>query len=212
VVPESIEVVPDSLPDSVEVVPDYVEVLPDSVEVLPHSAKVLPDSVKVLPESIEVLCPRCCTFHAGGVFGEACFQARREARRCARCRLVHSDYDLTTWIVDGIEKFDCELYIPDMENHQMDGDAILIPEHVEKKLDEIRKMKKADEGVWLEQNANQKNLDARSQQKKKAPCNQKQCHAKNLPSPCKMKHAAKRLWAQGVELRSLASPLDALMS
>jgi hypothetical protein len=155
VVPESIEVVPDSLPDSVEVVPDSVEVLPDSVEVLPHFAEVLPDSVEVLPKSIEVLCPRCCTLHAGGVFGEACFQARREARRCARCRLVHSDYDLTAWIVDGIEKFDCELYIPDMENHQMDGDAILIPEHVEKKLDEIRKMKKA-EGVWLEQNANKK--------------------------------------------------------
>jgi len=176
--------VPDSLPDS--------EVVPESIEV------VLPDSVKVLPESIEVLCPRCCTFHAGGVFGEACFQALREARRCARCRLVHSDYDLTTWIVDGIEKFDCELYIPDMENHQMDGDAILIPEHVEKKLDEIRKMKKA-EGVRLEQNANQKIWTQDPSRKKKAPCNQKQCHAKNLPSPCKMKHAAKRLWAPGVE-------------
>ena len=58
---------------------------------------------------------------------------------------VHRDYDLTTWILGGIEKFDCELYIPDVEKLQMDGDTILLPEHVIKKLDEIYNMKKLED-------------------------------------------------------------------
>ena len=58
---------------------------------------------------------------------------------------VHRDYDLTTWILGGIEKIDCELYIPDVEKLQMDGDTILLPEHVIKKLDEIYNMKKLEE-------------------------------------------------------------------
>ena len=75
----------------------------------------------------------------------ATYQARREASRCARCGIVHRDYDLTAWILGGIEKFDCELYIPDVEKLQMDGDTILLPEHVIKKLDEIYNMKKLEE-------------------------------------------------------------------
>ena len=58
---------------------------------------------------------------------------------------VHRDYDLTAWILGGIEKFDCELYIPDVEKLQMDGDTILLPKHVIKKLDEIYNMKKLKE-------------------------------------------------------------------
>ena len=46
---------------------------------------------------------------------------------------------------NGIENFDCELYIPDVEKLQMDGDAILLPKHVIKKLDEIYNMKKLEE-------------------------------------------------------------------
>jgi hypothetical protein len=59
-------------PDSIEVVPDSVEVVPDSVDVVSDSVDVMPDSVDVMPDSIESPCARCGTFHAGGVFGEAC--------------------------------------------------------------------------------------------------------------------------------------------
>jgi hypothetical protein len=132
-----LEVLADSL-----VAPDSADVL-ISDEVVPFSANVVADSVEEVPDDDEVVhCPRCGTFHAGGVFGLACFQARREARRYGRCGLVHSDYDLTTWILDGIDKFDCELYIPDVEKLQMDGDTIIVPEHVQEKLDEMYYMNK----------------------------------------------------------------------
>jgi hypothetical protein len=109
-------------------------------DVVPDSVDMVPDSVEVLPDSVEVVqCPRCGTFHAGGVFGEACYQARREARRCARCGLIHSDYDLTSWIFHDIEKFDCKFYIPDVEKLEMRGNTIILPEHVLMKLDEMQR-------------------------------------------------------------------------
>ena len=100
----------------------------------------------VVPDSVEVVrCARCGMFHAGGVFGEACYQARCEARMCACCGLIHSDYDLTSWILHRIENFDCELYIPDVDKLEMDGDTIILPdEHVQMKLDEIYNMKKLE--------------------------------------------------------------------
>ncbi|KAF2908020.1 hypothetical protein DAI22_12g144800 [Oryza sativa Japonica Group] len=117
----------------------------DSVEV-PDSVKVVLESVEVAPDSVEVVqCPRCGTFHAGGVFGEACFQARRRARKCAHCGLLHEDYDLIARFLHNMEKFDCELYIPDVEKLQMDGETILLPEHVIKKLDEIYSMKELED-------------------------------------------------------------------
>jgi len=84
-------------------------------------------------------------FHAGGVFGEACYQAGCKARMCACCGLIHSDYDLTSWILHCIEKFDCELYMPDVDKLEMDGDTIILPdENVQMKLDEIYNMKKLE--------------------------------------------------------------------
>ena len=109
---------------------------------------VLPDSVDVLPDSDQldevVHCPRCGTFHAGGVFGEECYQAHREARRCARCGLLHEDYDRTAKWFDYLDKFDCEIYIPDACKLQMDGNTIILPEHVINKLDKIRDAKKLE--------------------------------------------------------------------
>ena len=128
---------------------DFVDVVPDSVEEVPDSDVVLPDSIEVLLDSDQldevVHCPRCGTFHAGGVFGEACYEARREARRCARCGLLHEDYNLAARVCDKMEKFDCEVYIPDVHELQMRGDTILLPEHVMKKLDEQYNMKKLEE-------------------------------------------------------------------
>ncbi|CAD6257999.1 unnamed protein product [Miscanthus lutarioriparius] len=141
--------------DSVEQVLDNVEVM-DSVEQTLDNIEPLDtdeavdsvdalDTVDVVPDSVESLCPRCGTFHAGGVFGEACFQARRHTRRCARCGLLHEDYYLPARWLHGMEKFDCEFYVTDVEKLQMDGDTILLPDDVIKKLDEIYNMKKLED-------------------------------------------------------------------
>jgi hypothetical protein len=52
---------------------------------------------------------------------EACRLARRIASMCAHCGLIHEDYDYTAMILDGLDRFDCEIYIPDIEKLQMDG-------------------------------------------------------------------------------------------
>ncbi|XP_066392924.1 uncharacterized protein [Miscanthus floridulus] len=99
--------------DSVEQTLDTDEAV-DSVEVL-DTVDVVPDSIEMVLDSVESLCPRCGTFHAGGVFEEACFQARRHTRRCARCGLLHEEYDLPARWLHGMEKFDCEFYVTDVE-------------------------------------------------------------------------------------------------
>jgi len=44
-----------------------------------------------------------------------------------------------------MEKFDCEFYVTDVEKLQMDGDTILLPDDVIKKLGEIYNMKKLED-------------------------------------------------------------------
>ena len=126
--------------DSVELVADSVEMVPASVEVVADSVQEVADSVdiKEAPDDDKVVvvhCPRCGTFHAGGVFGEECYQARREARRCARCGLLHEDYDLTVKL-HNMEKFDCEIFIPGVDKLVMRGDSIFLTDDVMNKLDE----------------------------------------------------------------------------
>ena len=131
-------VVPDSVDDDV---PDAVEDVPDAVE------DDVPDAIEEVPDVDEVVdCPRCRTFHAGGVFGEACRQARRNARRCACCGLLHEDYDLVTQVLDGMENFDCKFYIPVVEELQLEGNTIILPEQVVQKLDEMNQAKKKCKG------------------------------------------------------------------
>ena len=123
-------------------VPDSVAL--DTIEAL--------DSVDEVPDSIEVVqCPRYGTFHAGGVFGEACFQACRHTRRCVRCGLLHEDYDLPARWLHKMEKFDCKVYIPDVDKLQMNGNTILLPEHVVKKLEENFNTKKLEEAKMKQQ-------------------------------------------------------------
>lgn len=132
----------DSL-DSEEVAAEVAaeDVLPESEEAL-DSVELVADSVLMVPDSVESLCARCGTFHAGGVFGDACFQVRRRTRRCARCGLLHEDYDLPARCLHDMKKFDCEFYIPEVEKLQMDGNTIILPEQVIKKLEEhVEKMK-----------------------------------------------------------------------
>jgi len=136
VVADSVELVADSVlevADSVELVPASVELVADFVQEVADSVDVeeAPDDDKV----VVVHCPRCGTFHAGGVFGEECYQARREARRCARCGLLHEDYDLTVKL-HNMEKFDCEIFIPGVDKLVMRGDSIFLTDDVMNKLDE----------------------------------------------------------------------------
>ena len=135
---QSVEIAPNSVEfvlHSVEFVPHSVEVVADSVEEVPDSVMEVPDSIDDAPDDEVVHCPHCSMFHAGGVFGEACYQARREARRCARCGLIHSDYDLISSIIYLIDPFDCEIFIPDVDKLEMNGNTILLPKHVQMKLD-----------------------------------------------------------------------------
>lgn len=101
-------------PDSVEeevMAPDSMEeeeMAPDSLV----AEEIVPDSL--VPESQLPPCDRCAMIHDDSDV-EACRLARRLAKVCARCGLVHSDYDLSARIMDGLDQFDCEIYIPDVE-------------------------------------------------------------------------------------------------
>jgi len=150
---ESEEVALDSI-KSEEMAPDSVMKLPLAMEMAPQDLEqesttpqeleldssaqqdFVPDSL--LPESQPPPCVRCGTTHDYNDI-EACRLARRLANRCARCGLVHSDYNLFARIMDDLDKFDCETYIPYVEKLQMDGNTILVPEHVLKKLEELKK-------------------------------------------------------------------------
>jgi len=136
-VPDSVEQVAASsvFADSDETFAD-VEEVPDSVEQVAASVDMVADSVDMVPDSVESLCPRCGTFHAGGVFGEACYQARRNARRCGRCGLLHEDYDMPVKWFHLMDKFDCEFYIPDVAKLEMDGTRIKLTDDVLKKVEE----------------------------------------------------------------------------
>ncbi|KAK3129291.1 hypothetical protein QOZ80_6BG0476470 [Eleusine coracana subsp. coracana] len=97
--------------------------------------------VLIVPDSCSddkelCLCKRCGKVH-GVQDIEECHRIRREQSRCSRCRLIHSDYDDSAWIIDGFEKFDCELYIPNVDELQMDGETILLSDHVQDRVDEV---------------------------------------------------------------------------
>nr|XP_034572900.1 uncharacterized protein LOC117837393 [Setaria viridis] len=57
---------------------------------------------------------------------------------CSRCGLVHVEYRLGAMIYTGLDEFDCNLFIPDLDNVVMDGDTIVLPAHELKMLDEKR--------------------------------------------------------------------------
>jgi len=68
------------------------------------------------------------------------------------CRRFDKDYDLTARIIDGFDKFDCELYIPNVDELQMDGETIILPDHVQQRVDELSPMMQE----LKEQDANKK--------------------------------------------------------
>ena len=157
IVPESVvDMVPDSAVE--EIVPDsVVDMVPDSAieEIVPDSdVDMVPDSAveEMVSDSVVSLCPRCGTFHAGGVFSEECYQALRNARRCARCGLLHEDYDLPAKLFHCQEGFDCEIYIPNVDELVLRGNTIILPDHVTKRLQEhVDKMHEAKTAARYQQ-------------------------------------------------------------
>ncbi|PVH33584.1 hypothetical protein PAHAL_8G026100 [Panicum hallii] len=147
------ELAPDSMEAPEEDALDSMEVALEALEELAASAS-LPESLApeeiAVPESLPDFVPDSMEPDSQGpyrtIHGDndivACRLARREASRCECCRLVHRDYDLVARILDDQDKFDCLIYIPDVDKLQMSGEIILVPEHVQNKLDEQRKMKK----------------------------------------------------------------------
>jgi hypothetical protein len=85
-----------------------IDEVPDSIEDVSNAVE--DDVPDVVDEVVD--CPRCRTLHAGGVFSEVCRQARRNARRCARCGLLHEDYDLVAQVLHDMKNFDCQFYVP----------------------------------------------------------------------------------------------------
>uniref|UniRef100_A0A0E0PLR3 Uncharacterized protein n=1 Tax=Oryza rufipogon TaxID=4529 RepID=A0A0E0PLR3_ORYRU len=118
--------------ESVEALDSIVNTL-DS-DVVPDSIDMVPNYVDMVPDSIE------CVLSA------------------ARSTLVASSEKPATKLAAKLaEKFDCELYIPDMEMLEMNGDTIILPDHVQMKLDEIYNMKKLEDAK-LKQDAKKEHV------------------------------------------------------
>jgi hypothetical protein len=116
----------------------------DVVAVMDDVSKVvLPDSEG--KEDDVCLCKRCSEVHAVKDI-EECRRIYREKSRCTRCGLVHRDYDISALIIDGFDSFYCEVYIPKVDELQMDdNETILLPEHVQQRINELRMEKKRKE-------------------------------------------------------------------
>jgi hypothetical protein len=104
---------------------------------------VVPDSAS---EEDEIcVCKRCGEVHDVKDI-EECHRIHREQSRCRRCGLIHRDYGISALIIDGFDNFDCEVYIPKVEELELDdNNIILLPEHVQKRVDELRLEKKTKE-------------------------------------------------------------------
>lgn len=142
VAPDS--VVPYSVIASDSIAPDLV-VAPDSIApdlvVAPKSMEALDLELALdYVDAPDSLCVCCGMLHADGD-NEACFQARRRTRTCSCCGLLHEDYDLAARIFHDLDKFDCQIYIPDVDKLVMNVNTIMVPDHIMKTLDDQLKMK-----------------------------------------------------------------------
>jgi hypothetical protein len=125
VTPELQELTPDS---EMEAVPD-LQMASDSI------TPELPDSETMVLDSLPpgfFLYARCHLIHEDR---QAWNRAHSRRWPCSRCGLVHAEYRLGAMIY-GLDEFDCELLISDLDNVVMHGNALMLPAHVLKMLDE----------------------------------------------------------------------------
>ncbi|KAL5200690.1 hypothetical protein ABZP36_021893 [Zizania latifolia] len=108
--------------DTSLVVPDFEDEQEDLVS----------DDVVLLPT-----CGRCSKVHDIKDLDTCRLTCRKP---CYHCGFVHIDYTVMLWIYD-LNDFDYEILIPDVDEVNMDGMTLVLPQEVLKKLDNIHKIK-----------------------------------------------------------------------
>lgn len=120
------------LPDAMQIKSE--ELWPNSMDA--HAQEPAPDS-EMVPDSLppgSFVCARCHLIHADR---EAWNRAHSKFWPCSRCGLVHEEYRISA-MVYGLDEFDCSVFIPDLDELEMDGKTIVLPARVLKMLDEMR--------------------------------------------------------------------------
>lgn len=120
--PESEEIVPESEVDTIPS-PELQELAPDSA--------MVPDSLP--PDAF--ICRRCQVVHENR---EAWDRVHSGRYPCSRCGLKHADYMIFA-VIHGFYEFECEFFIPDVDNIVFDGDQIVLPPDVLKTVKEEAK-------------------------------------------------------------------------
>jgi hypothetical protein len=122
--PESLE--PEEVtPESEEITPEWQELMmPESQEPV---EVVTPELLELAPDSITP------ELHERHEDRQAWNRAHSRLWPCSRCGLVHTEYRLGA-MLHGLDEFDCELFIPYLDNVVMDDNTLLLPPHVLKML------------------------------------------------------------------------------
>ncbi|KAG8082053.1 hypothetical protein GUJ93_ZPchr0014g47231 [Zizania palustris] len=129
---EAVLVVPDSEDGHEDLTPEDITLLPDSED---EQKDLTPNNVTLLPG--------CCSgLHDMKDHEMRWLLASRKV--CYRCGLMHSNYAITSWIY-GLDDFDCEILIPNIDEMNMYGSTLILPQEVLKKLDNIHKKKEFDD-------------------------------------------------------------------
>ncbi|XP_025820085.1 uncharacterized protein LOC112896358 [Panicum hallii] len=105
---------------------------PDSI--MPELPELALDSETMVPDSLppgSFLCALCHLVHE---IRQAWNRAHSWRWPCSRCGLVHAEYRLSAMIY-GLDEFNCELLIPDLDNVMMHGNTVMLPAHMLKMLD-----------------------------------------------------------------------------
>ncbi|CAN6209313.1 unnamed protein product [Urochloa humidicola] len=132
------EFAPDSQEPEELVAPESEVPESQDEHIAPESQELIAPESEV-PESLPpgaFTCPRCHLVHADR---QSWNRAHSQRWPCSRCGLIHAEYSLGARIY-GLDEFDCEVFIPDLDNVVMDGNTLLIPPHVIKMLDEKREL------------------------------------------------------------------------
>jgi hypothetical protein len=99
-----------------ELVEPDSEMVPDSL--LPLDSEMVPDS---LPPGAFV----CARYHVVHENREAWNRVHSRFRTCSRCNLDHEDYRVAA-MLHGLDNFDCFVFIPDLDELEMDGRTIIL--------------------------------------------------------------------------------------
>jgi Zn-finger protein len=114
-----------------EMVPDLL--LSDSMDA--HAQELAPES-EMVPDSLppgSFVCAHCHLVHEDR---QAWNRAHSRFWPCSHCNLVHKEYRLTA-MLDRFDEFDCLIFIPDLDELEMDGKTIVLSPQVLKMLDEM---------------------------------------------------------------------------